>query len=522
MLRLPVSPRLAPVSVSRASTHWSSVYRIAALALCLFFLLLLSACSKGPDESVVRAVVVERLQSAFQDPLLEITSMNRMGSAPLSAASDGASRMIVYYNARFELKRDYRFSDWDALNPAALANLLGATERGITGIQSTGNAAGDALLVRGSVTFREEADGDWKPVLFVPQSPDAVPVQDHASETARELVEPIIERFAVMPPSQAAASHAIIAEELQEAMRQIDLRLDNLQRVLVVAGGQPGGEYAVVAKEIATLGKPVGVRVAATTTEGSVHNAQLLRSHFATIGIVQSDVALMAFQGTGPFARQGPAPHLRALGSLFPEAVQIVVRPDGPTSVAALRGLKVDLGLIGSGTRSTALAVLEAHGLRESDIQPSHKGPVEAEQDLIRGEIDAFVTVISAPERQLQRLAANDGIRILSLTPEAVTDVSLKYPGIVPLTLQAGTYPGQDAPVRTVGVAALLVANSSMSNAEVRRVLKGVYTAIDFVAAGSSAGAMISLRQALTGITIPLHPGAEAYFAEAKTSEPEP
>ncbi|MVW71156.1 TAXI family TRAP transporter solute-binding subunit [Bordetella sp. 15P40C-2] len=518
MLRLSVSS--CPVPAARGTSLWSCTVRYQWLALCLLLLTFLTGCARGPDEADVRDVVSERLRSAFHDPLLEIASLKRMGSASLAAGGDGAARMIVYYNARFTLERDYRFSDWDALNPAALASLLGATERGISGIQSTGNAAGDSLLVHGSVTFSKEDDGDWKPVLFVPpEAPDAVPVQDQASETARELVEPIMERFSVMPPSQAAASRAIIAEELQEAMRQIDLRLDNLQRVLVVAGGQPSGEYAVVAKEIATLGKPVGVRVAATTTEGSVQNAQLLRSHFATVGIVQSDVALMAFQGTGPFAAQGAAPSLRALGSLFPEAVQFVVRADGPTSVSALRGLKVDLGLPASGTRNTALAVLEAHGLRESDIQASDMGPVEAGQALARGEIDAFVTVISAPERQLQRLAADNAIRILSLSPEAVAMLARNSPGIVPIMLPAGTYPGQDTAVRTVGVAALLVATTSMSNAEVRRVLTGVYTGIDFVAAGSSAGAMISLRHALTGITIPLHSGAEAFFAETKASE---
>lgn len=494
--------------------RWIS--RWHALYLC-GLLLLLTGCSRAPDEAAVRAVVSARLQTAFQEPLLDITSLRRMGSAPLSGTTDGAARLIVYYNAEFTLTRDYQFSDWNALNPAALASLLGAVERGITGIESAGNMTNDKLLVRGSVTFRQNAVGHWTPMLFVPpQASDIAGANDQASAPARELIEPIMTRFAMTPPSQAVASRAIIAEEIQEAMRQIDLRLDNLQRVLVVAGGPVGGEYAMVAKEIAGLGKPVGVRGAATTTEGSVQNAQLLRGHFATVGLVQSDVALMAFQGTGPFADQGPAPSLRVLGSLFPEPVQIVVRADGPTSVEALRGLKVDLDMPTSGSRITGLRVLQAYGLSESDIQMSSMGWVEAGDALARGEIDAVIAVINAPERHLQRLAANSAIRLLPLTPEVIARLTESDSGVVPLTLQAGTYPGQDVPVRTIGVAALLVGNSNMSNAEVRRVLRGVYSSIDFVGAGSSAGAMISLRHARTGVTIPLHPGAEAYFEEAK------
>src|SRR5690606_23001809 len=91
-------------------------------------------------------------------------------------------------------------------------------------------------------------------------------------------------------------------------------------------------------------------------------------------------------------------------------------------------------------------------------------------------------------------------------------------PALVPLALPAGTYPGQDVTVPTVGVVALLVGNASLSDAQVHSLLQGVYTGIDFVAAGSAAGAMVSTRQARTGVTIPMHPGAAAYFDEGKLS----
>lgn len=491
------------------------ISQVRALALCALLLVALTGCSRAPDEDIVRSVVSERLGTAFQEPLFNITNVRRLGSAPLPTSSDGASRLIVYYNAQLTLTRDYEFSNWDALNPAALANLLGATERGVTGIKNTGNVTGDELYVRGSVTFRRDGTGEWTPMLFVPpELTGAAASNDPASMTARELAAPIMQRFASIPPSQAAASRAIIVEEMEEAMRQIDLRLDNLQHVLIVAGGPVWGEYSGVAKAIAGLGSTVGVRVAATNTEGSVENAQLLREHFATVGLVQSDVALMAFQGTGPFAGQGVAPGLRAMGSLFPEAVQIVVRADGPTSVEDLRGMRVNLGAPTSGSRITALRVLKAYGIEESDIRASTMGSVDAGHALVRGEIDAFINVISAPERHLQRLAAAHAIRILPLTTPVIDAMVKNVPGVVPITLQAGTYPGQDAPVRTIGVAALLVGNANMSNAEVRRILNGVYSTIDFVGAGSVAGAMISLRHALTGVTIPLHTGAEAYFKE--------
>src|SRR5690606_9332986 len=142
--------------------------------------------------------------AAFETPLLEINSLRRLGQAPLSAATDGAPRMIVYYNARLGLLRDYEFSAWNALNPAALANLLGATEAGIDGVRSKGNVAGDDLLVRGSVTFRKDDTAGWVPTLFVPpEVPVATAAADQTSAAARALVEPFMTRFASVPTSQA-------------------------------------------------------------------------------------------------------------------------------------------------------------------------------------------------------------------------------------------------------------------------------------------------------------------------------
>ena len=73
-----------------------------------------------------------RLAQAFPEPVLQLTSLRRLGSGPLSAAADGSARRLVYYNATLTFARDFDFSSWQSLNLAAFANLLGATEKGIS------------------------------------------------------------------------------------------------------------------------------------------------------------------------------------------------------------------------------------------------------------------------------------------------------------------------------------------------------------------------------------------------------
>lgn len=490
--------------------------RYARFLMSLVAVVMLAACSPAPDAEAVRAAVTRGLDASFTEPLLEIREMRRMGSAPLSDDADGAARRIVYYNAIFVLERPYTFGDWESLNPAALANLLGATEQGLEGIRTRGNEEGDELKVRGSVTFRRSADG-WTPMNFVapPVGTGHLADESGSPAAARSLVNQILTLFE-HPPAAHSQSQAIITEELRETLRQITLRLERIQRSFLAAGGPEGGEYDLVARTIAGFANTHGVPAASLVTEGSIENVTLLGNGSATVALIQNDVAGMAFNGSRLFHERGPQPQLRALGSLFPEPVHIVVRAsDGPASVADLRGLRVDLGLPDSGSRLTALAVLRANGITVNDLaKVTALGPVDAARALQAGEIDAFVSVINAPARLIQRLSADAAVRLLSLDPSTIKAVIADDTALVPVTLPPGTYPGQTTPLSTVAVAALLVGRDDMADADVKTLLRAVYERIDFVAAGSAAGALISLERARTGLTLPLHPQAQAFFEE--------
>ena len=111
-------------------------------------------------------------------------------------------------------------------------------------------------------------------------------------------------------------------------------------------------------------------------------------------------------------------------------------------------------------------------------------------------------------------------LRLLALDPAVVAELSSSAPGLVPLSIAARTYPGQEAEIRTTSATALLVASDLVSTTTVAN-------AIDFVFAGSgSAGrgvnaARLSKQRALDGITIPLHEGAALYFAQDGRTGPD-
>ncbi len=479
----------------------------------------LVACSSAPDDAQVREVLNERLQTVFTELVLAVDTIKHMGSGPLPDSADGAARKVVYFNSKLTLKRDYAFSDWDALGPSALATLLGATERGIEGLNSEGNHAGDPLYVRGSIIFQRDGKS-WKPITFIP--PQATSSESVASASpATAIIDRILALFD-HPRGSSREARAIITEELDAAHRQITLRLDRLQRAFTIGGAPVGGEYELIARTVAQHLQTHGLHSAGVQTQGSVENLELLKQGAIDLAIVQNDIAAQAYYGRGAFTASNANRELRTLASLFPEPVHIIVPADSPIrSVKDLRGRKLDAGHPSSGTRASTLQVLAAHGLDENKLSVSSNGSFEeVVQALREGRIDAMASVIHAPARQLQRLAANEGIRVLPLDAAAIRQLTPANAVFVPLTLAAGTYPGQTEPIPTVAVTAMLVARAQTPDAEVRAALRAVFQDIDFVSAGSSAGALISRRSAQSGVTLPLHDAARAYFDDTPAAPP--
>jgi TRAP transporter TAXI family solute receptor len=223
---------------------------------------------------------------------------------------------------------------------------------------------------------------------------------------------------------------------------------------------------------------------------------------------VQNDVAQDAHLGRGRFTG-APQQDLRAVASLFPEAVHLVANADGGiASVADLRRKRVNLGAEGSGTRSNALEVLASHGVgTEALASAAALDAADALAALAAGRIDATFVTVHAPARELQRAFA---LRRLALVPIGPAPALLAS-GLVPLTLPPRTYSRQDGPVPTVASTALLVTRADVPDAQVDAMLALLFERRE--GEPTAAVSRTGLATARTGVAIPWHPRAEAFLA---------
>jgi TRAP transporter TAXI family solute receptor len=491
------------LTTTRLAVAWTVFLLLLALMLTI-------GCTRGADEARLEADVQARLDRDVKPGLFRIVGLQREGSAPLPAGESGVPRVVVYFNTTLALAEDYSFGGWEQLGASSVAFALGATERGLVGVQAE-NRKGDLIRAYGSAVY-ERSDAGWTPAAAVASS--AAPAPDFEGTAPPSRSKQLIDRLAAMvelpPPGVPPQQDAIIAEELARASENIERRVQRREHAFTIASGPAGGEYARFTDAlIATITQiNPALRLRARTSDGSVENARLLAEGGADYALVQSDVAAAAVAGEGPFAGR-TLDALRAVGGLFPETLHLVVRADSPLhDVAHLRGRRVDIGPPASGTRFDALAVLAARGLGPVDLREARgDDPASAFARLRRGQLDAVFLTAAAPSRSLQQLAAGTPVRLLPIDGDTLESVMHARPGLTPLRLPPNTYPSQTAPVPTLAAVALLVTTTEAPLLEVERVYDLLFTQLPQRAVEGGL-LKISPANALRGVTIPLHPGA--------------
>ncbi|CAG2147141.1 TAXI family TRAP transporter solute-binding subunit [Cupriavidus plantarum] len=479
----------------------------ATVLRCVAFVavaLSLAACGGGPDTGALRKGMDERLAQALPPGTLEVADFARRGSQADIKAPSGETRRIVYFDTDLRLKRDFDFGAWDAPGVAGLVSALGAGPKGISGITSGGNKAGDIIRAHGTALYRREGDS-WVAVAAGGYRPAEAPAYaTNATQGPTAILDAMRKVVDAAQQSASPAEQAVIQQELQAAYATIQARRARLDAGYAIAAGAEHGQYLRLAQAMAATSK---VRAVPLVTHGGEENLRLLRDGRVSLALAQGDAALDAYEGKGAFAESGPYSALRAIGSLYPEAVHVLVSARGPVrAMADLRGKRIAIGARGSASRTTAVRVLQAHGLALPDIVPQDLDIGDALVALRANAVDAVVQIIGVPADSVRDMLADDGIRLLPLNKAGIDALAATQRGYFPYTIVKGAYSEQDEPVPTIATAAVLLAGADLSDTEVGNVTRDVYgKGNDLAARGSAQGVQIAPENARQGLPIPQH-----------------
>lgn len=302
-------------------------------------------------------------------------------------------------------------------------------------------------------------------------------------------------------------------------------------RYFSIATGSTAGTYFPVGSLIsAAISRPEGsspcdeggacgvdnLIATAVTTRGSFENIEGIVSGRFDSGLAQADIVAWAHDGAAIYTGKGAYPDLRAIASLYPEFVHLVVRKDlDAASILDLKGKRIAIDREGSGTRINALLILGAFGLEHSNIQAISAAPEAAITGLLDGHVDAAFFVVGYPSTAVSELMDTGQFDLVPLSGVAVEQLMISNRYYTAQDIPADVY-GTESDVPTLTVGAQLVTHASVDDDLVHAITAALWRPENraLLHSGHVAARLMSRENAVEGVTIPFHPGARRYYKE--------
>ena len=292
---------------------------------------------------------------------------------------------------------------------------------------------------------------------------------------------------------------------------------DAQDKTTVVHGtATPGGGFPVYGEAFAATINEMDatLSVQPKNTKGSTENVPMLEAGSLDTGQVTGEVTYEAIAGIG----RAPA-NLKILSAMYSNSGMFIVRADSPyRTLADLKGKPIAWGAGGSGFVVLARYAMDGLGLDiNKDFQPvflekAGDGPAM----VLDGRVAAlwgggvgwpgFMAVAKAPA----------GARFIAPSADDIKRITAKHTFIKPLTLAAGSYPGQAAPVNTVGAWAFVLARPTLPDDVAYRLVRALHkgeSAIGNRLEQARESTMANTLAAAPRVEL-LHPGTLRYLRD--------
>ena len=286
------------------------------------------------------------------------------------------------------------------------------------------------------------------------------------------------------------------------------------QFINVLTGGQSGVYYPLgVGLSKIYAEKIPDVRTQVQSTKASVENLNLLQQGKGEIGFALGDSVKLAVDGDAEAGFKKPLDKLRGIAAIYPNFIQIVAsKESGIKTLADLKGKRVSVGAAKSGTELNARKIFETAGMSYDDFEKTEYLPFAESVELIKNrQLDATLQSAGLGVASIKDLATSVDIQMVAVPEDIASQLGAPY---VSEVIPAGTYEGQDSDVQTVAVVNFLITNSEVPDEIAYEMTKQLFENLPELEAAHKAASKIKLENALNGMPLPVHPGAEKYYAE--------
>src|SRR5882724_1835311 len=239
----------------------------------------------------------------------------------------------------------------------------------------------------------------------------------------------------------------------------------------------PGGGFPLYGNAFAEVMNEADptLSIEPRNTKGSNENIPLLEEGKLDIALVAGEPSYEAFMGIGR-----PATKLKILTAMYSSPGMFVVRADSPyKTIRDLVGQSVAFGAKGSGLPILSRYMLDGLGLKQDEdfksiyLDRAGDGPTMVQDSRAAALWGAgigwpgFDAVAASPA----------GARFIAPDASEIARIRAKHTFLKPLTVPAGSYPGQSAAIDSVGSWSYILVRESLPDDVAYRLAKTLHGA---------------------------------------------
>jgi len=277
---------------------------------------------------------------------------------------------------------------------------------------------------------------------------------------------------------------------------------------LVLGTATPGGGFPVFGDAFAEIinAQEPALKLTTRNTKGSTETVPLLEEGKLDLALVAGEIASAAL-------RQ-PDTRLRIITAIYSSPGMFIVRADSPhRTITDLRGRPVVLGTQASGVTALGRTVLRS---LEVEVQPIIlEKAADGPPMLLDGRADALWGAgVGWPAFTA---LAKAGGRFIVPTQAEIERILTRELALEAVTLPAGSYPGQNSPLPSVGSWSYVLSSDKFSDEAAYLIARAVHRAEGKLAARLDQARETTMANTVTAAPRPevIHPGVRKYLQEA-------
>jgi uncharacterized protein len=245
-----------------------------------------------------------------------------------------------------------------------------------------------------------------------------------------------------------------------------------------------------------------------------IANVKAVEAGKADIAFANSVSTVDAINGNPPFDEE--ATNVCNLATLYPQYFQIVTTEgSGIESLDQLKGKGLTTQPTGNTGEAITAHLVQAQGLTYDDLAGvdfvSYNDSVSLLKD---GNSEVFTLGTTVPASAIMDLASARDVKLLPVEDDLLAKMQELNPGYQRIEIAAGSYPGQDEAVPTIGYATHVIARCDLAEETVTGILEQMVTNQQDLASVAQAIGDTTPQQMAADIGVPMHPAAAKFWQD--------